>query len=264
MAALVRGVKNILRALKRKLESYLPRNMNVSSPIVQVYLGGEYESKYSLINFPSLFSPLTASSCIYDVALYGSDGSCIGRRSIPIKPFGSFEVRPAEIFGENLPDLGMFTAKIRSASPLDFSDKHLGKITSHIYALYMCKAQRSFALVHPQTTISGKSAGKVEWKSAVLLDSNKIRQLVAIQINPTNFYAESNLFLFRDGEENIRLSEMNAKIPPMGARKVEWDMTEDGITEGQFSIGASALTNPNAKPIIFTYFEDGTFSGMHA
>lgn len=257
-------MKDILRSLKRKLEAYLPRNMNVSSPIVQVYLGGEYETRYSLVNFPSLFSPLTASRCIYDISLYDANGFLVGKRSIPIKPFGFFEVRPAEIFGGNLPDLGMFAAKIRSTSFLDFSDRHLGRITSHIYALYINKSQSSFALVHPQTPISGKFTVKDQWKSAALFDSNKIRRLVAIQLNPTDLHVESNLFLFRDGEENKRLSEINGQIPAMGSRKVEWDVRKAGITEGQFSLGANALTTPNAKPIIFSYFEDGTFTGMHA
>lgn len=264
MTVLVQSVKNIFRPLKRKLEANLPRNIRVSPPIVQVYLGGEYESRYSLVNFPSLFSPLTAYTCIYDIALYGADGSCVGTRSIPIKPFGSYEVRPSEVFGNNLPDMGMFTARIRSESSLDFSDKHLGKITSHIYALYSDKAQKSFALVHPQTTVSSVSADKAEWMSAFLWDSGNIRKVVAIQINPTSRPIESTLFLFRDGEAANRVCEMRGIILPMGARRVEWDLTEAGLRKGLFSIGAVGLPTANAKPIVLTYFEDGTFSGMHS
>jgi len=264
MTTLAQSVKSIFRPLKRKLEANLPRNMRVSPPIAQVYLGGEYESRYSLINFTSLFSPLTAYTCIYDIALYAADGSCVGTRSIPIKPFGSYEVRPSEIFGRNLPDVGMFTARIRSESPFEFSDKHLGKITSHIYALYSDKAQQSFALVHPQTTVSDVCADKIEWQSAVLWDSNSIRRMVAIQINPMPVPIETTLFLFRDGEAIKRLDEKRGIIPPMGARKVEWDLAAAGLTEGLFSIGAIGLPTANAKPIVLTYFADGTFSGMHS
>ncbi len=264
MTALVQAVKNILRQFKRKLEGSLPRNLNVSSPIVQIYLGGEYETRYSLVNFPSLLSPMTAYTCIYDIALYSKNGSCVGKRSISLEPFQSYEVRPSEIFGENLPDLGMLTAKIRSASPLVFSDKHLGKITPHIYALYSDKERRSLVLVHPQTTLVNKASKNQEWRSGVLLDSNKIKRVIAIQINPSKQSAKSTLFLYREGEERKWLGEMNGEILPMGARKIEWDIAKTGISKGNFSIGANTLLSPNAKPIILTYFDNETFTGMHA
>jgi hypothetical protein len=236
----------------------------VSPPIVQVYLGNEYETRYTLVNFPSLFSPKTAYTCIYEVALYAENGSCVGKQSIEIKPFGSFELRPSEVFGEKLPKLGMFSARIRSASPLTFSDKHLGNITSHIYALYSDKAQQSLALVHPQTTITNTTASNVYWKSGFLWDSSSIKRVVAFQINPTPLPVETTLFLFSDADALKRVDERCAVIPPMGARKVEWDLSILELTGRFFSIGAVGLATPNAKPIVLTYFEDGTFSGMHS
>ena len=71
------------------------------------------------------------------------------------------------------------------------------------------------------------------------------------------------MFLYREGEEHKRLGEMNGEIPSMGARKIEWDIAKIGISEGKFSIGANTLLSPNAKPIILTYFDNETFSGMH-
>jgi hypothetical protein len=118
--------------------------------------------------------------------------------------------------------------------------------------------------VHPQTTISSAGADKEEWISTFLLDSGSIRKVVAIQINPTSRPIESTLFLFREGEAANRVCERRGVIPPMGARRVEWDLAEAGLQHGLFSIGAVWLPTANAKPIVLTYFEDGTFSGMHS
>lgn len=261
MTSLATSAKNILRPFKRKVESLIPKRLSVKPAIVQAYLGGECESRYTLVNFPSLYSPSKACPCIYDVALYGPSGNCIGERSLTIEPFGSFEVRPGELFGINLPEFGMFTAKIRPANP--WSDKHLGQIASHFYALYEDKAHKSFALVHPQTFVNAPCGGQVEWVSGYLMDCSKIRKVTAIQINPTDQFAETTLYLFRDGEVGNHISEMKGMIPPMGARKVEWNLTEAGFTEGLFSIAAIGLPTDNAKPILLTHFEDGSFSGMH-
>ena len=264
MKALIKNLKNILRPLKRQLENYLPRNMNINSATAQVYLGGDFETRYTLTNFPSLFSPSTAYKCIYDIALYNELGYCIGRNSINIAPFGSAEIIPSEVFGKNLPNLGIFTAKIRSSSRFVLSDRHLGKITSQIYALYSDKKINSLALVHPQTSLVKNHSNPTQWKSDVLLDSGKIEKLIAIQINPTNKCSESTLYLCKDNGYQQKIGEVSSKISPLGVIKVEWDIKKIGIKNGYFSIAANKLTSPNAKPIILAYFKNGSFSGMHA
>ncbi len=256
-------IKKSLRPIKRKLECYFPRNWRVSPPIVQLFLGGTFESRYSLINFPSLFSPKTAHRCVYEIALYDREGFCVQTKKIMIAPFGSFEIVPSEIFGGNLPDLGMVTARIRSSSLFFFSDKHLGKITSHIYALFLDKAAESAVLVHPQTSISGKLAEKVSFRSNVLWDSNNIKKVTAFQINPTSHPVEASLFLLRENS-NVELAKVTHVIPPMGSRAVTWDLEDLGLSKSRFTLGAFGLSTHNAKPIIFTYFEDGTFTGMHS
>jgi hypothetical protein len=193
----------------------------------RAFLGGEYLSRYTLVNFPSLYAPLTAHPCIYDVTLYAADGSRIGKRELRVAPYGSLEVRPEEVFGMDLPDLGMFATRIRSAEALNFAYKYFGTVTSHF-----------FALVHPQTLIDAASGEKMAWTSS--------------------------LYLFRAGAESDRIWTLAGVIPPMGARKVSWDLPDIGLTHGLFSIGANGLPTTNAKPVLLTHFEDGLISGMHA
>ena len=253
MSNFIGGIKNLLRPIKRRVEDFFPRNWRVSPTIAQLFLDGSFESRYSLINFPSLFSPKATYRCVYEIALYNQDGFCIGNKKIRIEPFGSFEIVPSEIFGEKLPNFGMLTARIRSAYFLCFLDKHLGKITSHIYALFLCKEQNSAVLVHPQTTISKKLADNVSWRSGVLWDSTKIKKITAFQINPTPRPFESTLLLL-EGDEKKELSKVSHTIPPMGSGMFTWDIEAIGLGNAKFTIGALGLSTPNAKPIIFTYY----------
>jgi hypothetical protein len=264
MPSLWTNAKDVLRPLKRSIEHRMPGRLKVAAPVVQAYLGGEYETRYTLVNFPSLYSPQAAHPCVYDVALYAADGARIGRRTLRIKKFGSVEVRPEALFGSNLPPLGMFTARIRAANPFTFAYKHLGTVTSHFYALYADRGGSSLALVHPQTLVNAARGENMQWRSGYLLDAAKIRKLVAIQVNPTPQAAAVSLYLVREGEGSKRLGDMVGRIPAMGSRKVEWDLPAIGLTQGLFSVAAQGLPTNNAKPILLTYFADGSFCGMHA
>jgi hypothetical protein len=264
MSSLVIRTKNVLRPLKRRLDQVLPRPLRVAAPVVQAFLGGEYLTRYTLVNFPSLYSPSTAHPCIYDIALYAADGSRIAGRELRIAAYGSLEVRPEEVFGADLPDLGMFTARIRSASALTFAYKHLGTVTSHFYALYSDRQERSLALVHPQTLVDAASGAHMAWESGYLLDAGKIRKLVAIQVNPTASAATSSLHLIRAGADAERMGMQTGTIPTMGARMVSWDLPDIGLTRGLFFIAADGLPTTNAKPVLMTHFADGSFTGMHA
>jgi hypothetical protein len=264
MSSLWVNARDVLRPLKRSIEHHMPGRLKVAAPVVQAYLGGEYETRYTLVNFPSLYSPQTPHACEYHVALYASDGERIGRRTLRVEKFGSVEVRPKELFGPNLPVLGMFTARIRAANSFTFAYKHLGMVTSHFYALYADRDGSSLALVHPQTLVNAPRGENMQWRSGYLLDAAKIRKLVAIQVNPTPQAADVSLYLVRAGAGSMRLGDMDGRIPAMGSRKVVWDLPALGMTQGLFSVAARGLPTNNAKPILLTYFADGSFCGMHA
>jgi hypothetical protein len=264
MSSLVGRTKDLLRPLKQKFDQVMPRRLRAAAPVAQAFLGGEYLSRYTLVNFPSLYSPSTARACVYDVALYDAVGTRIGARSLRIEPFGSLEVKPEELFDGPLPEQGTFTARIRAAQAFDFEYKHLGEVTSHFYALYQDLRGRSLALVHPQTLVDAASGSHMNWLSGYLLDAARIRRLTAVQINPTAQATQSSLFLFRAGAEHEPLTETGGVIAAMGARVTHWELAALGLDDGLFSIGARGLPTANAKPVLLTHFADGSFSGMHA
>lgn len=264
MSSLIARTKDRLRPMKQAFERYVPRPLRVASPVAQAFLGGQYLSRYTLVNFPSLYSPATARACVYDVALYDAGGAKVASRSLRIEPFGSREVKPEELFNVALPELGTFTARIRAAHPFAFEYKHLGEVTSHFYALYQDRECRSLALVHPQTLVNSASGADLDWTSGYLLDAVRIRRLTAVQINPTSRPVQSTIRLFRDGGANAPLAEIAGVIPAMGARQTHWDLAALGLNDGLFYIGAHGLPTANAKPVLLTHFADGSFGGMHA
>ena len=117
--------------------------------------------------------------------------------------------------------------------------------------------------MHPQTYLNEPRIDNLEWVSGFILDAQKIHKITAIQINPTNKFINTNLFLFREGTDFIANSNKHGVIPPMGARLVEWDLLRMGIKDGYISVAARGLPTINAKPILLTHFDDGSFSGMH-
>jgi len=264
MRSVLSSTRAALRPLRDRIRQHLPGRLRAVAPVVQAYLGGEYESRYTLVNFPSLYAPRMAKPCRYEIALHAADGTRLGRRVLRIPAFGSAEIRPAELFGPDLPPLGMFSARIRPANALSLGYKHLGLVTSHFYALFSDRAHRSLALVHPQTLVNAPSGENQRWQSGFLLDAGRIRRLIAIQINPTARAVRTSLYLVRATAPDEILARRDGEIVPMGARRVEWNLPEAGLGEGMFFVAAEGLPTNNAKPILLTYFADGSFTGMHA
>ncbi|MBT8551987.1 hypothetical protein G6731_08480 [Polynucleobacter paneuropaeus] len=260
MSKLILIAKNLLRPYKRKFKSFL-RRMKVAPPVIQLFLGGEYETRFTLVNFPSLYSPIPGSPCFYDVGFYDPDGTCLGKKSIEINSYGSYELLPSEFIGSHLPDYGIFTAKIRLKNI--FIYRHLGKIRSHIYALFSDRAQTSFALVHPQTFINQPSDKNYQWLSAISIDARKVQKIIAFQPNPTSKCFKAKYYLLWDNSEKKIFAQIDVCIPPMGTKKIDWNLSALGISDGYISVGASCLPTGNGKPILFSYFKDGSFTGMH-
>jgi hypothetical protein len=261
MVLIIKTLKNLLRPLKKALKKILPNRLVVGPAVVQAYLGGIYETRYTLTNFPSLYSPLHATPCTYIIEIYDESGNLCASKKIFIDVFGSLEVQPKELFGDKLPDLGLFSARILPQNPNSLA--HLGKINSHFYALYSDKEHNSYALVHPQTYINEPRSEQQEWISGIFLDASRVSHISAIQINPTKKSVETNLFLILD--ESIVLDHCNRPgiIPPMGTRCVRWNIAELGFDNGNIVVAGRGLPTNNAKPILLTFFKDGTFSGMH-
>ena len=254
-----------LKVLKSAIKNLLPRGVRMRPPIAQLYIGGNkgLSSRYSLTNIPSLYSPVKAYPVIYDCRIYDQSGKLIESRSVKLAPYGSYDLVPAKFFNSVLPEFGLFVAKMRPESFFTYSDKHLGEITAHFYALYSDEKTGSLALIHPQSTLypAKWSAGR-DWRSGFLIDSGALSKILIIQINPTKEYFSNRVEIYN--EDGVNLGGVNFNIPPMGCEAKEvWakDLSHD---RKMIHIRSKKLSAENTKPIIFIYDYNHNFLGLHA
>lgn len=234
-------------------------------PVVQIFIGGNQgiSSRYSLTNVPSFYSPSRAYPVIYDCSIYDQSGELLEKKAVRLAPYGSCDLVPAEFFTVDLPEFGIFVAKMKPRPFFTYSDRHLGDITAHFYSLYLDEVTGSLALVHPQTTLNpSKWGNERKWKSGLLIDLRKMSKILIMQINPTKDY-----FLNRVGiydEDGLELGGADFKISPMGCLAKEVLSIDLSGGNKFIYLAAERLSSENTKPIIFLYDKEGNFSGLHS
>ncbi len=234
-------------------------------PIVQIYIGVSkgISSRYSLTNIPSFYSPLHAYPVIYNCSIYNQYGKLLETKTVRLAPYGSYDLIPAVFFNVDLPEFGLFVAKMRPESFFTYSDRHLGDLTAHFFSLYVDEVTGSMALIHPQTTLNpAKWSKERRWKSGLLIEMNKLSKMLIMQINPTEEYFSNRVSIY--GENGIELVGADFQIGPMGCQAQEILVKDFSCNSKYVYIGAEILSSANTKPIIFLYDKDNNFSGLHA
>ncbi len=234
-------------------------------PIVQIYIGGSegLSSRYSLTNVPSFYSPSHVYPVIYECSIYDQSGVLLETKAVRLSPYGSYDLVPKTFFNVDLPEFGLFVAKMRPESFFTYSDRHLGEITAHFYALYLDEVTGSLALIHPQATLnSAKWSNERKWKSGLLIDLDKLSKILIMQINPTKEYFLNRVGIY--SEDGVELGGTDFQIPPMGCQAQEVFSKDLDSTNKFIYIGAQKLSSENTKPIIFLYDKECNFSGLHA
>jgi hypothetical protein len=262
MNVIERARQMLPNELKAKLRNFLPRELNINSDIVQVFVNSKgIKTRYSLTNFPSFFSPKQSSPCVYLVRLLDFDGNIFGNRRIEVPVFGTVEVKPEELFHSSLPEFGMISVNIRSSRFFSYADRHLGLITSHFYAFYHDEKTGSMALIHPQTSAIALPESNLFWKSNLFIPCKNLDYLELYQLNPGKISAQTTLYLSDENENRIFESESIMK--PRSTRKIVWKMT-NGNANRYVYISAKGMTGPNAKPLVFSYLKNGCFNASHS
>jgi hypothetical protein len=60
------------------------------------------------------------------------------------------------------------------------------------------------------------------------------------------------------------LARSQARIPPRGTRRVEFDLAPLAGRHPVVCVGLRGLAAANGKPILFLHFRDGSFTCCHA
>jgi len=260
---LIKIARKILpTAIVKNVRDNLPRSMTIGPPITQIFIcDGEIQSKYTLTDFPSFFSPKHAADYVYNVTIYDEQGNVAGTKKMSISKFGTIEIVPEKTFDFKLPKFGMISVGIEPLKRFSFSDRHLGIIFPHFFAMYHDRDMASTILLHPQTNSMDVPEPNLEWKSNLLINTENLDRLEVYQINPSHQSADTDLMLC-DQDHNVLMTS-KASMKPRSTRKVEWDVS--GLGQKRFLyVGSSGLTGSNAKPLVINRLTNGVFSGSHS
>ncbi len=258
------SLTNIIRkvlptSMIRTVRNSLPRQFNVGAPVTQVFIStDQIHSRYSLTNFPSFFSPKSATTYQYLVTLFDPDGDTVAVKNVNVPSFGTLEIQPEKLFDVSLPEFGMIAADIQPSSKFHFADRHLGVIFPHFYAFYSSPSFESMALVHPQTSMGDQPTSN-HWRSNLLINPKNLKYLELFQINPGSKAWETQLFLI--DEDQNQLQESRAIMSPKSARKIHWEINPESK---YLHVEATGLTGTNAKPLVFNNFKNGNFTACHS
>ena len=254
------SIRSSLRNVKKAVSRAIPRGFSSDTSVVQLFVNdADIATEYTFINFPSFFSPRTASSYRYVVALRDGNGKLVGETEVIVPPMGTVNFRPAEHF-KTLPDIGMLTVSIRPTNFLSIADKHLGRLTAHFYALYRSRDWSSLGLVHPQSAAGALPVPDFRWASSQWIDPANVRSVDVYQINPGPEPCPTEARL--EEVDGAVLERSFAVLPPWGARSVSFALPE---TQAPFlRIGLHGMPGENGKPLLFFRFNDGSFSVAHS
>lgn len=257
------GLKAKADVIAGKLLPYLPRQFSLSPPVCQLYLHESFRStRFTLLDFPAVFSPSESNRYYYEVAAYRRDGTLAGRDEVDLQGRGTREFGVGDTsFSKRLDEWGLFTAQLRPRTRFGYKDHHLGRLTSQFYALYHSLDWQSLALVHPQVTLGLGSAPAMRWSSGQRINTSNLSTIEVFQINPTNLDVSSKLLL-NDSYGNSYAGSSDS-VPALGTRRLTWStlaLPKDRLLH----LSAEGMTCANAKPVVFCHFLDGSFNGGHS
>jgi len=251
--------QDLKHIVNTRIRVHLPRCFNLSPPVLQLFLGGQWTTSFSIVNFPSFFSPLAANYYKYEVSLYDENGKLKCSKIERLPPFGSKSIEPREFLGGTEVELGIVSFRIKPDTLLFRTDRHLGVIKPQIFAFYQNQDSRAIGLVHPQTSLLTKTSHRPAWTSNQVIDLAITRKILLYQINPTHQHYRATLAL-RCIDTGSVIAEQNVSIPPLGTRCSSFNI-EEKIEK--ITISASQLPGPNAKPILFATHKNGAIFTSH-
>ena len=242
-----------------QVKNWFPRTYRMGPPVMQLYLHDkEIDTRYAVQHFSSFYCERGTYELIFRVRLYSAMGKEVAQKDFTLSYLQSQEIVPSECF-DKVPEIGMCTIELKTKEFQLYPDRHLGILKPFFYALYHTRDFSSMGLVHPQSAVFIKETPKIPWLSAQFMETGGLSKIVSYHLNPTVREFKTGIYL--QGQNN-KLQSREITLSAMGVSKEEWNIKECG--ERLLRIGCDSLSTPNAKPLLFLYFEDGSFSMSHA
>ena len=225
--------------------------------VTQLFVNDEQiTTQYTIMNFPSLLSPQNAYAVKYIIKVFSGEKRELLNKTYILNPFQSKNITFED--EADLPHLGIVTIEMQPLSLFSKPDYHLKRLTPHFYTKFISKNHDSIGLVHTQTRFNIKGHTH-HWKSSLRIDPSMLKKVVAYQINPTTKPFENNLSLHTHHDGKI-LESKRFQFKKLSAMKQEYIINNEEL----LYIGVDQTTTPNAKPLLFLYFQDDTFTVVHS
>ena len=248
----------------RKLRQLMKTNP-CNRGVIQIFVNdSQRKTSYSLTNYPSFLLPKLLGSVGYEISLFDESGKLVFSKDIEVPKYGSAKIVPAEIYEGKLPERGIFQANLK-ASRFSLLDKYylrlLGMVTSHFYTMFYSPNFESLALIHPQTVAPVPDSDEKSnfWYSQYLIHVPSVAKLEVFQINPCKSAYPLNLKLMNTKGQVI--AESTDQVPGYGIRKVVWE--KPTLADQEYLYLASDTLRGNEKPILFSYYSDGSYTALH-
>jgi len=205
----------------------------------------------------------------FKISLIDFSGKELANKKISLSKFTSKAIDVKELFNEIItPEYGLITVKY--ISPIHFLNKMriLGDaLSSHFYCLYHSPDNKSLALIHPQQYITKqkyKNTKPYFWMSQYVFDTKNVKEMHIYQLNVLESWNVETGCAVLDAKDDQIILENKYHLAAKSANKTVFDITKIRDNHKNIKISLKALCGDNAKPLVFIYFNDGTFTGTHA
>ncbi len=244
-----------------------PLRRGKNSRITQIFVNdGEIKTNVGITNFVSFFSPNNCPKFSkFKISLTNKNGEIVYSGKISLSRFGSSSLEIGDLLKDKKVDLGLFIIEYVSPINLLNNNKDMGNLSAHIYTLYHDK-KGSIGLVHPQQFIDDKktSALHSEWSSQYVFPTRGLSKVEIYQLNALENKDMDSGFKVLDANSKKVIVEEFYNIKPRGVKKSSFSLDAFRDQTSKIQLTVKTLCGDNAKPIVFLYFDDNTFTATHS
>jgi len=241
--------------------------MPIRGPLVQFYRNDEkFETRLSLVNYMSYFSPDEAITQNYSLTTYDPSGRRLGRKTLPLLPGQTRQENLATLMEGLVAEYGIFSVNTTYSPRYSGRIRFLGETSPQFMTLFIPKDGKSGPqMVHSHKRFEAWPVppGASSRPSSCVED---LRELCRIDIFVLNSgpASVSGRILFNSLETKDTLLTLTFDVPGHGVRRLILDEKE----LGRFSAPASMRIEHNRmiqhrKPILFRTSRTGFVSCNH-
>lgn len=251
---------NALKTLKNKATF-----LDLSYPVVQIYINdNKTKTSIGLNNFYSCLIPDFITNAYIILFFYDQNGALLLKYKEKICHFSSKRLHIEEIFDKNKikSELGLVGLQIIPKNPRDIRYKNLGVSSSHFFIFYE-DINGSIAQTHPSSIADPKNIESGSFLSNQTVSTNELKSIELLQTNPS-LEGQTLVYKILDTYSKEIISEKQEYIPPMGVRKIKFELENLHEKFKFVLVSINKLPSSNSKPLLKRIYKNGLYSMSHS